>query len=413
MSTEEIQFEKLGLNNSDLVTDEYRELATALIHRLDQKAAQAKMVQFVGKPPRELDYKQEAVELIGGLHNALDNCFRTYADERIPTLFDSQEQFDQFAREGILALSTDQAALVIQTIQAQDQAETVYQQFSEQTRGKVTKAREEKDLPAYLMWSMEAADQYYRRREGVINETICAVALGENPPTCETLSSEVERGRKRFLADARLVKRMHQMLADLPDDDKIKIAILRLPAEVDSARRPRVLTWFPPNSFHPFGGRAVATNEEAQEYYCITDADCVWHSFDLLYKATRQQGAGGQFISRAFYLTSQSAVNAEGIEGFPANAKRFLEVIFADGTPPIPAIRAEMTARYPQVILQRNPAISREDIQLVTDGTKLHFILGRDEHGYPITQETIPYVVDSLVGGVGNAYNIAVDHFFH
>lgn len=59
----------------------------------------------------------------------------------------------------------------------------------------------------------------------------------------------------------------------------------------------------------------------------------------------------------------------------------------------------------------RGSAILRSDIRstLVADGGQMHFILGVDEYGQKITQDLIPYVMDSLVGGLSNAYNIEVN----
>lgn len=392
------------------------QLATKLLDRIDQKAKGPRIVK-VGEP---IDTPQEprvvAANLVAGVHNTLVHTYQILYSDQIPVIFTSQDQYDHFANRGLLSLSEDQARIALTTLEAEDLEKVIYRDLTIQTQQRIEQAEQERDLPSYLMWSLEGSDQYYRRHNMLVTEAIYNAVIGQPAPSVEDIFKEVatEERKARFKTEARLVRRMHAMLADLPDEDKIKVAILRLPKEIDSARSPRALTYLPARSFNRWGYSPEDAQTEAMERYCITDAACIHHSFDSLYRLVRRQLPGGQFAPRAFYITSYSAQNHEGLTGFPESAKRFLQVSFADDTPVFPAIQGEIIKTHPQVTFIKNPAILREDVvpNLVVDNGEMHFILGEDEYGDKITQDLIPYVLDSLVDGVSNAYNIRVDQFF-
>jgi len=264
------------------------------------------------------------------------------------------------------------------------------------------------------MWQFERVDQDGRYKT-IVNEKVYNAVSGKQSATLQEYIEKIEMQRKHFIAEERLIRRMHEMLEELPDNDKIKVAILRLPAEVDPRRPQRVLTHFPPHSYNRWSNDIDKTNREAFTMYCVTYAPCLQHAFDTLYRLTRKITPDGKFLTRAFYVTSQYAQGVDHEPNYPESARRFLEISFADETPPIPAIRTHIQDKYPQVTFKQRNEILKDDIEpyLIYDGTQLHFILGYDKLGEKVKQDLIPYVMNALTGGVSNAYNIRVDQFFN
>ena len=394
-------------------------LAAKLIERID-KEAQRKIrprIRTVGESEddKPVNYRERVTTLVGLAHNRLDDIHNTFFEPNTPVIFTSQEQYDQFAEKKLCELSEDQAQTALLVLDGEDKGEELFERLNELTKEKMKKAEREGNLAEYLLWATEYPGQYNLKHDIMVTEAIRHTVFGKPVTPLEDYSEEIESRQKQFIAEARLVRRMHDMLEKLPDTERIKVAILRLPAEVDPSRPPRVLTYFPPHTFARYSDSPQETNQQGSIKYCITYASCLHHSFDSLYRLTREQKTDGQFAARAFYVTSQTAHGADDIQDFPKSARRFLEVSFVDETPTIPAIREEMKKKYPQVTFTQNPAILRCDIDpnLVSDGSQGHFILGYDESGEKVTQDLLPYVMNPLLEGVSNAYNIQVDQFFN
>lgn len=370
----------------------YHDLGRILLDRASRPA-----FVTIGTTP-ELNPLQKVADILASCHNRVVSLNNIYG-VRFPGVFTAQDHFESLRAQGLTLLSSDQAQVAIKVLEGENVGKNTSRQLYIHSSNQTKEAVEKNDLPTYLMWERETYE--VTKRDLMIDEAIYrAMTGGEFPPLQEYID-EVETKRPRWLAEARLARRMYVMLEALSDRDRIRAAILRMPENIDRARSPRVLTYFPNGSFYLGGGRADITNQGAVLNYCITDAACILHSFDNLYRLTRKQKPDGQFEARAFYVSSYSG------EGF----NRFLEVSFDDDTSPMPPIRLH----NPQVQFTRNPAIEREDVTpnlVVGDEGQLHFILGVDEYGGKITQDLIPYVVDSLVGGVSNAYRIPVGQFF-
>lgn len=372
------------------LTGIYQHLNEALIARANRP-----IFALVVSEERQPDHQTKTLESLAELHNRL-NGLRSIYGQDVPVIFDSQEQYAEMAEKGLLVLSPNQATVALHALQGEATGEQVQRALNGEINNKIKFTEQEKDLAGYLLWQMEQRHYYHIQ---MVDSAIYRTVSGQEPYTLQDYVDDIESRKPKWITEARLVKRMHLMLSDLPDEDKIKVVILRMPENVDRSRSPRVLTYFPPHAFYGMGGQANNTNPEALTTYCLTNAACIHHSFDVLYRLTRIQKPGGQYEARAFYVTSQSA---EGTN------MRFLEVSFADGRPPIPPIRTE----YPQLAFRRNSAIEMIDLApnlLVGKDGELHFILGVDEYGNNITQDVIPYAVDSLVGGPSNVHNIRVD----
>lgn len=349
MGSSESRFIELGIP-PELSTPKFAQtplgqLATKLLDRTDRKLQRPK-IKTIGRQvqpqDQSFDYRWEAVDLLAKAHNTLDGFSRFLGAEHVPYIFSSQAEFDRLEEGGLIVLSEKQAQIALTVLESEDAGEKLFKEFSEQTRQRAAAAEEQRDLPTYLMWSLEAADQHYRKHDVIVNDTIHHAVIAQPLPAIEELLKEIEENKQRFLVEARMAKRMHQMLAALPDNDKIKAVIIRAPAETDRARPPRALTNFPAKSFSRWSDDANETNDEALELYCMTDAPCLNHALDNLYKLTRYSRLKGEFLARAFYMTSQSAYGFEGIRDFPTAAQRFLEVSFADGTPPFPPFSREL-----------------------------------------------------------------------
>ncbi|GIW61888.1 MAG: hypothetical protein KatS3mg089_0740 [Patescibacteria group bacterium] len=419
MSLNPENLRQIGINedgkNSQLSENIHEKLAAKIIERIDKKVERSKLVVIVGRKDNDqpIDYKNESNILLASIHQRLIEAFSIYGNSHTPFLFYSQKQYDQFKEHGLLTLSEQQAHIAFSVLEAEDQAEEIFQNLTSTTVERIKTAEQEGNLSDYLMWQLVPREQYSYER--IINETVYNAISGKQNVTLEDYIEEIEQERKQFAAEARLIRRMYEMFDKLPDNDKIKVAILRLPAEVDLRRPQRVLTYFPPHSYNRWSNDIDETNREAFTMYCVTYAPCLQHAFDSLYRLTRKKTPDGQSIPRAFYVTSQHAQGIEHESNYPESARRFLEISFADGTPPIPAIRAEMHDKYPGVTFIQKATILRDDIEpnLVFDGSRLHFILGHDEDGTRIYQNQIPYVLNALTGGVSNAYNIRVDQFLN
>lgn len=368
----------------------YQELEEVLTARVNQ-LPKGTVVGIETKKPT-------IYEELAALHNKLVNLQDIYG-LGMPAIIDSRQHYDKICQNGLTELSDGQVRLALCVLSGEELGKQMYRAFLNENSNRTQLAEQNGDLASYLLWQRE---QYYPHRHMMISEFIYNGVLDHPQRSLRDYIDDVESKKQRWLAEARLVRRMHQMLVDLPDNDKIKVAILRMPENIDRARSPRVLTYFPKASFYRLGGRTDQLNREPTTSYCVTDAACIHHSFDTLYKLTRFQKPDGQFEARPFYVTSQSAEDG---------SMRFLEISFSDGRPPIPPVRAE----YPQLSFRQNPAIEKVDLApnlVVGEKGELHFVLGVDEYGGKITQDVIPYAVDSLVEGVGNAYNIRVDQFF-
>lgn len=417
MSISEVEYTKLGIPQS-AISDEFPQtihgqLADKLFGKIKEKERQVHSIRSFGVEPQPLDFPTETAGFVGEAHNSLFNLSLVYGITP-PYIFDSQEDFDRFSQNGLTSLTDEQARLALTVLNAEDGGKEAFRTLSQYTQEKREQAVAEGDLPTYLMWFLEGVDQYQRMHSWMQTEAVYYAATGKQVDLAASHIQDIEKRKSRFVAEARLVRRMHQMLSNLPDEDKVKVTILRMPTEVSNTRPPRALTYFPARTFGRWASSEDQSNEEPGEFYCITDAACIHHSFDTLYRLTRIEKPNGQFEARAFYVTSQRAENHEQIADFPPSGRRFLEVSFADGKPPIPSIRTDVGEKFPGVSFKTNHTVLKEDIEpyLVFDANALHFVLGEDEYGQKVTQDLIPYVVDSLIGGVGNAYNIPVHQFF-
>lgn len=401
----EIPYGALGIAQEAL-TPEFSDslhgqFARRLIDTITANANKKVRIHSVGQEIKPLDYKEEATAQVADWHNKMAELYKVFYSPDIPFIFDSQEQYDEFARNGIMTLSEDHVRKSMQIMEAEQQAREIQSERATTRRSKIEDAEKSGDLSSYLMWSVESAERnfgYEFEKGELLYKAVC----GYDIESIDEYTARVENDRKQFEVEAKLVTRMHSQLSSLPDDDKIKVSIMRLPVEADKTRPPRTLMSAPANSFNRWSDEIPEF--EAREFWTVTDAACINHSLDSLYKLTRKQLPNGQFQPRPFYVTSQSTISDV------QSASRFLEVSFADGTEPLPPARKHFGDKN----FTQNPAITKQDLvqNLVVDDGQLHFILGHDEYGGRITQDVIPYVMDSLVGGVSNAYNIRVDQFF-
>lgn len=403
----EVPYAALGISQETLTPDFqdtlHGQFAQRIIDQITATATKKARIRSVEQSEDQpIDYRQEATDLIAGWHNKMAELYSVFYSPDIPIIFDSQEQYEEFESGGIMALSEEQVKKSIQIMAAEQRARETQGEHAATRRTKIEEAEKSGDLSSYLMWSVEIEE----KNTGYDYETsalLYQIVIGSEMVSTDDYAKEVESQKAKFDAEAKLVRRMHAELARLPDNDKIKISIMRLPAEVDNSRPSRTLMYAPESSYNRWSDEIPEFS--ARETWSITDAACILHSQDNLYRLTRKQLPNGQFQPRAFYVTSQSASGEVS-----QSATRFLEVSFADGTEPMPPTRKELGDEN----FTKNPAITRVDLvqNLVVDDGQLHFILGYDEYGGRITQDVIPYVMDSLVGGVSNAFNIRVDQFF-
>jgi hypothetical protein len=416
MNEQIADFSKLGISpeviTPDFPASIHGRLGTTILRRIDDEQNKPKII-WAGQPEEsnEVDPNQFMQKLVLGAHEKLASLYNIFCNDQIPYIFRDQEHYNIFGNNGLMALTEDQARTALTVLDTEDEAKETHRKLFVEAQKRTEVAVEEKDLATYLMWQLKIAEENsdaIRRESWAVDSAIYRAAIGSSPQTLEERIAEIDSAKSKFLTEARLVRRMHQMISGMPDEDKIRMAILRLPAEADRDRRPRVLTAFPERSYSGWANKVERTNLEPQLMYTITDSACILHSFDTMYKLTRRETRNGQFEPRPFYLTAQEA-QTDGVN-VPSEIRRFLEVSFTDGTPPFPDIRAQ----FPQIEFRQARAILGQDFdkKLISEDGQLHFIIGKDEYGENITQDLIPYTIDNLVGRVSNAYNLRVDQFF-
>ena len=400
------------------VNSPHQKLEAKLLARLEARSRKPRITS-VGAAETPRDPWREAANMIAGASNQLNDLYQIWYDPDIPQIFPDQEAFDTFYEQGFTALSDEQAATAFTVLDATDDAEAIYRDFISENTKRIEQARENNDLSSYLMWKMQQSNLYYHRREEMVGQAILDRIHDRPAKDLKSYVADVEEGRKKFEAEAKLATRMAGIMNEIPDTGDVRVVITRVPAEVDRSRPERALSHFPAGTINRWNNDPEKAVPQASLEYCITTAPCIQNSFDNLYKVTRRekpkrkgrQNAPVEFEPRAFYVTSQVAeVDIDDPSVSPA-ARRFLEVSFADGTAPLPSIRADM----PKVAFRKAPVILRmEDCvrNLVITNDQLHYKLGVDENGNEITQDMIPYAMDTLLGGTSNAYTIPVQDFF-
>lgn len=353
-----------------------------------------------------------AASVLVRLHNEIANKNR-YALDKKPGILSSQEQADAIFEEGISVLTPEQARVALDLLEKEIQATKVLRDLHNIAEDKLSKAKQEKDLTMYLLW------RSVRRSftvDWVIGMSECIKPEESVILTADEFVKllEEEDDLERWGEEAKMMEKLKNMLEKLPKDvNKVRVAMLRMPKRVDSDRRVRVLIDFPVGTHKGNGGQWTKAGDERVAFYSGHSAPaCVEDAYYRFYQLTRRKKDDGQFEARPFFVSSYVAEGSDSIEGFPDEARNIIEIDFGGDDKPISNM-VETHSMFPNVIYAPKEAIDSDDLEQVYIGDDglAHFIMGKDDRGNPIRQDTVQYSMKALLSGFSNVVNVPVVDF--
>lgn len=357
------------------------------------------------------DIRFEIAEEIASIHNLMNNL--SGSEQNIFDDEHGQKQCDDLVERGLLVLSPDQIQKALAIIRVKNKLTELNQKFWKLRSEKLREAKEKKDLASYLLWFRPSAGNEYFM--GLM------IHLGCYDP--EVLFQEkikdVESYRPLYESTAKQIRKLYQSIKTLPEDpSKARLALSRLPKEVDPTRPVNILIEYPAGTYvapddefidkktgKPFG----VIDNKRRIFFSDHPAQCSTHAYDDLYRATRVERKKGEFEARPFYIAAYEAINTP--EGFPESARNVLEISFQNGDT-LPDTKKRMQELYPDVRYVQKPYIGKDDLQSieVEDGIA-HYMLGKNNKGEVIKQDLIPYAMASIRSVSSNANIYGLEDF--
>lgn len=352
-----------------------------------------------------------AFDLLVRIHNQLADKYRyRLVSEPQQLIFESQEHADAVWEKGLSALNPEQAKEALRVINREIQSIKTLHELSDIATQKIEAAIQSKNVSQYLMWWSAR-----RRLNATWIADMSEYLSGSNEgilPTSE-LVKLIEEDEKRWTAEAKVFTRLSKMINSIPvDPTRPRIAMVRMPREVDKDGRVRLLIDFPPNTFKDNGGMYLKADEDRRTFYTGHEAPlCVMDAYYRFYQLMRKETKPGVFEPRAGYLTPYVASGTEGIEDFPEEAQHFIQISFAGSDEVLPKLMEEVAEKFPGVIYARKDAIDDKDLDRVYTGSDglAHFIMAKDDLGEPIRQDTVQYALQAAMTGFSNVTNVPVE----
>ncbi len=389
----------------------YTDLALAILKR----AKRPLKIRFEGQEDFHSGSKESTIDttirVLAETHNELARSHKTGATGEPLIVFESQEHYDLLSTGGLAALSPEQARVALEHLQFKDRVTEVTRGVANIILKKQQEAKSSGNLAQYMMWKSAT---HFISEDFVSGMGIYMTEDGSIPDP-EKFVDYVIESQPSWQAEAKMVYRLEEMLKTMPDEEgKVKVALARLPKEIDQNRPVRIMVQFPTGTYKGYGGRALETNDTELFLYSGPDAPvCVQDAYYRLYTLTRVKN-GEKYLPRPFYIRSMVFEGVEGQEDFPEAARQYLELSFADGSDPIlPPVVKDLTKIGVTLLARSKSAIDDSDLdQIVTDEDGLaHFKLGVDAQGYPIRQDTVQYAMRALLGGYSNVKNFLLNDF--
>lgn len=369
--------------------------------KLDEAREQSSREQYVQ------NVRKTIAKILARLHNNLqfEGLGRKLFQEE-----DIQKEYERLDEQGLSTLSEQELVFATTLINRAEKAEKLCEQLKPLAQERLEKAQLEKNVADYFMWLDVLT---WLTPIDVITRAMYDHDMKDDIPTLSAFITGIESKKERFVLEAAAFKKAVHVLQQLPDEGYPRFAAVRASQELDSHKPVRVVSYFPPGTFHDYGGQALGTNAQAVAYYFGIGAPlCVLHGLDTLYQLTRKQTERG-FEPQAFSLRGHELTGVEPDSKIPEEYQRYLSVVFKGGRELIPPGVQAFRLQYPELVYTTTGEITNtylQDIVVGEDGVA-HFVLGIDEDGNNITQNAIVYAAKSLLGGYSNARNIDVTAF--
>lgn len=333
---------------------------------------------------------------------SIDELTREYEAEGIFDAENAQKQYDDLIAEGLRSLRPEQIQKVLAFMRMKNRIPELMRSFYVLRREKIKEAKEKKDLSLYLMWYSQQPDTAY------INYVMMTNNCFDFDQLFKLILADIEEKRSRFATEAKHVRKMYHTMNSIPrDSSKPRIALGRLPKELDHMRPVWVLIEYPEGSYlSPYDeyldretGKIIGKPENKRKIFLSSHPNgCSSHAYDDLYKATRIPKGKDSFESRPFYIAAYEAIDPP--EGFPDSAKNILEISFQSGNI-IPNTRARIKESYPDIQYAKKPYISQDDYSqsIKHQNGVAHYAVQNENNGPVTKQDLVPYAMMSIRSG--------------